>query len=168
MNPAAIQHASRNELRIMILDDHALSRQALFAAFRSRGYQCLAVETPDEAVASIETFAPHVVIMEWAFRPPAPIGIGLAARLRACSVKRGQSLFVVVVLLRGAPDDGRRNRLSDGHYRRAARPYRVPLDRYPTRETSAPGTLRRCDRTSPGGMRSTTASAERSPGPARP
>lgn len=80
---------------MLIVDDHPLSRQAALLTLRLRGYECLAVATADEALSSIDTFCPRVVVMEWAFRNPQDSGLGLANALRTRS--NGRPLGIVVV-----------------------------------------------------------------------
>jgi len=63
MNDAVTECASTNTCRILILDDHALSRRALLGAFRLRGHVCDEVDTAEAALAAIETFAPDVVLL---------------------------------------------------------------------------------------------------------
>lgn len=110
INEVAFERVDRtdsSESRLLIVDDHPLSRQALHAAFRGRGYVCSVAGTAEAALSSIETFAPDIVLMEWAFRTPTPAAVGLAAELRARAAACGRSLFVVVVSHADQPPDFR-------------------------------------------------------------
>lgn len=82
--------------RVLIVDDHALSARAMLLMFRARGYECVAVATPDDAIASIESFRPHVIVLEWAFRDPRHRGLGCAARLRTRSCELGWPVSIVI------------------------------------------------------------------------
>ncbi len=81
--------------RLLIVDEYALSRTVLLIAFRLRGYVCTGVGSAEDALASVETFAPSVILLEWDFRDGT--GRGLSNRLRTRSRSCGRSLVVVVV-----------------------------------------------------------------------
>ena len=86
-----------SKCRLLVVDDHALSRKAILAVLRVRGYECAGVGTAGDAVCGIESFAPHVVILEWAFRDPRQCGLGLAEKLRHRSLELARPLSIVVV-----------------------------------------------------------------------
>lgn len=93
--------------RVLVVDDHPLSRSALLLSMQLRGYVCHGVASPDEALAAIEEFRPDVVLLEWTFRDPRHHGLGLARKLRARSLELGQQLSVIIVSSADQPTDFR-------------------------------------------------------------
>lgn len=88
--------ARRTGARVLIVDDHPLSRNSVALMLKLRGYDVLAVATAEEALASITTFAPDVVVLEWAFRGMPERGRGLSATMRTRSALLGRALSVIV------------------------------------------------------------------------
>jgi CheY-like chemotaxis protein len=69
-------------LRIMIIDDHEISRTVFCALLRSEGADVVAdLSTDRDPLATARTLRPEVVIVDVA--PAANTGFGIAHRLRA-------------------------------------------------------------------------------------
>jgi DNA-binding response OmpR family regulator len=66
--------------RVLVVDEYEPSRRAVLAGFERRGYACEAVASEQEALVSIDTFDPDVIVLEWALQRQWQLG--LAARLR--------------------------------------------------------------------------------------
>lgn len=81
--------------RILVIDDYLDSRFVTCMALGLRGHTCDHVGTALDAVASISSFRPDVVILEWALRDGS--GIGLASRLRDVAAEQGVALRVIAV-----------------------------------------------------------------------
>jgi DNA-binding NarL/FixJ family response regulator len=73
---------SNNALRIVIIDDHEISRTAFCALLRSEGADVVAdLSTSRDALAMAKALRPEVVIVD--VTPTADTGFGSARRLRA-------------------------------------------------------------------------------------
>ena len=71
-----------NALRIMIIDDHEISRAAICAMLRSEGADVVADLGADrDALAMAQELRPEVIIVD--VTPAANTGFGIARRLRA-------------------------------------------------------------------------------------
>jgi DNA-binding NarL/FixJ family response regulator len=69
-------------MRIMIIDDHEVSRAAFCALLRSEGADVVAsLSAGRDALAAVQTLCPEVVIVD--VTPEAETGFGIARRLRA-------------------------------------------------------------------------------------
>ena len=69
-------------MRIMIIDDHEISRAAICAMLRSEGAEVVAdLSAGRDALAMARALRPEVVIVD--VTPAADIGFGIARRLRA-------------------------------------------------------------------------------------
>ncbi len=72
----------KNALRIMIIDDHEISRTAICALLRSEGADVIAdLSASRKALAMARALRPEVVIVD--VTPAAHTGCGIARRLRA-------------------------------------------------------------------------------------
>ena len=96
------------QLKILILDEHAPSIAVLTIALTSRGYACEAASTAAEAIAHVAQFHPDVVIYEWDLHNGA--GRGLADRLRDAS---GTVMKVIALSARDEPVDFRQSERVD-------------------------------------------------------
>ena len=67
--------------RILLVDDHEISRVALSALLRTEGLEVTGVGVNDAAIAVAATFCPSVAIVDVA--PDNPAGFRIADRLRA-------------------------------------------------------------------------------------
>src|SRR5215472_10423989 len=67
--------------RILIVDDHEISRAALRALLRTEGIDVADVRTGDAAITATIAFHPDVVIVD--VTPADPAGFHIARRLRA-------------------------------------------------------------------------------------
>ena len=67
--------------RILIVDDHEISRAALRALLRTEGIDVADVRTGDAAITATIAFHPDVVVVDVA--PADPAGFHIARRLRA-------------------------------------------------------------------------------------
>ena len=67
--------------RVLIVDDHEISRAAFSALLRTEGLEVADARAGDEAIAAATTFRPCVVIVDVA--PAAPTGFTIARRLQA-------------------------------------------------------------------------------------
>ena len=67
--------------RILIVDDHEISRAALRALLRTEGIDVADVGTGDAAITATIAFHPDVVIVD--VTPADPAGFDIARRLRA-------------------------------------------------------------------------------------
>lgn len=81
--PTAPGSADRNDaLRIMIIDDHEISRTAFCALLRSEGADVVAdLSTSRDALAMARALHPEVIIVD--VTPAADTGFAIARRLRA-------------------------------------------------------------------------------------
>src|SRR5262249_35491665 len=69
-----------SEMRIMIIDDHEISRAAIRALLHAEGVDVIAdVKANAHAVAAARTLNPHVVIVD--VTPAADTGFGIAREL---------------------------------------------------------------------------------------
>jgi DNA-binding response OmpR family regulator len=68
-------------MRILIVDDHEISRAALSALMRTEGIDVTDVRTGDAAITAAIAFHPDVVIVDVA--PADPAGFLIARRLQA-------------------------------------------------------------------------------------
>jgi CheY-like chemotaxis protein len=83
MRTSAPESPGRNDaLRVMIIDDHEISRAAFCALLRSEGVDVIAdLNAGHDALAMARALHPEVVIVDVA--PAADTGFGIARRLRA-------------------------------------------------------------------------------------
>lgn len=68
------------KLRLLIVDESAVSREALARVLSMRGYDCQVAGTVGDALRAASACPPEVVILDWVFRDAS--GIGLAQKLR--------------------------------------------------------------------------------------
>jgi two-component system phosphate regulon response regulator PhoB len=87
--------------RVLVVDDYLDSRFVMCVALTMRGHTCDHVGTAGAAIASIATFRPDVVLLEWALRDGS--GVGLALRLRRASVELGLALRIIAVSSQNEP-----------------------------------------------------------------
>jgi DNA-binding NarL/FixJ family response regulator len=99
----------RNDaLRIMIIDDHEISRAAFCALLRSEGVDVVAdLRTGRDALTMARALHPEVVIVD--VTPAAETGFGVARRLRALPTAPP------VVILTSSTDRARFGARLDGH-----------------------------------------------------
>lgn len=71
----------RQPARILIVDDHEISRAALRALLRTEGIDVADVRTGDAAISAAIAFGPDVVIVD--VTPADPAGFLLAQQLQA-------------------------------------------------------------------------------------
>ena len=71
----------RQQARILIVDDHEISRAALRALLRTEGIDVADVRTGDAAITAAIAFRPDVVIVD--VTPADPAGFLVAQRLQA-------------------------------------------------------------------------------------
>ena len=100
--------------RVLIVDEHALSRAVLTAAFQLRGHVCRAVATVAEALLSVDVFAPDIAIIEWNFRDGS--GRQLSRRLRTRSTESGRPLRVIALSALDEPHDFRLDESIDAYF----------------------------------------------------
>jgi two-component system OmpR family response regulator len=81
--------------RVLVVDDYRESRFVTCVALTLRGHTCGHVGTASAALASIETFRPDVVVIEWALRDGS--GRGLADEVRRVAAELGQRVRVIAV-----------------------------------------------------------------------
>lgn len=96
----------RRRERLLIIDEHELSRKVVVQTLRLRGHKCSGVATTADAVVAVGTLKPTVVIMDWVFRDGS--GVGLARRLREAS-DLGNDLVIVAVSTANEPAEFRTN-----------------------------------------------------------
>jgi len=95
-------------LRIMIIDDHEISRTAFCALLRSEGADVVAhLSTGPDALAMARALRPDVVIVD--VTPTADTGFGIAGRLRALLPTP------LIVILTSSTDRTRFGAQLDGH-----------------------------------------------------
>ena len=95
-------------LRIMIIDDHEISRAAFCALLRSEGANVVAdLNAGHDALAAARVLHPEVVIVD--VTPAADIGFGIARRLRALLPA------APIVILTSSTDRARFGAQLDGH-----------------------------------------------------
>jgi DNA-binding NarL/FixJ family response regulator len=72
----------RGQTRVVIIDDHTISRAACRALLRTEGLEVLADLDGDErALTAVRALAPDIVLVD--VTPGDPIGIALARRIEA-------------------------------------------------------------------------------------
>jgi PleD family two-component response regulator len=82
MQPEGASAAGRRQpARILIVDDHEISRAALRALLRTEGIDVADVRTGDAAITAAIAFRPDVVIVD--VTPADPAGFRIAQRLQA-------------------------------------------------------------------------------------
>ncbi len=75
------QGAYAHQLRVLLVDDHNVSRAVIGALLRTEGLDVVAdVPVGEEAVAAAEAFDPNVAIVD--VSPDNERGLGIACRLR--------------------------------------------------------------------------------------
>jgi DNA-binding NarL/FixJ family response regulator len=95
-------------LRIMIIDDHEISRAAICALLRSEGADVVAdLGAGRDALAMARALRPEVVIVD--VRPAADAGFGIARRL--CALQPGPP----IVMVTSSADHTRFGAQLDGH-----------------------------------------------------
>ena len=93
--------------RIMIIDDHEITRAACRALLRTEGADVVAdMPAGDEALAAAATLRPDVVVVD--VSPAADAGFGLARRLRALA-------HPAAVVLTSSADPAEFGTRLDGH-----------------------------------------------------
>jgi DNA-binding NarL/FixJ family response regulator len=109
MRTGAPRPPGRNDaLRIMIIDDHEISRAAFCALLRSEGADVVAdLNAGRGALAMARALRPEVVIVDVA--PAADTGFGIARRLR------GLLPAAPIVILTSSTDRTRFGAQLDGH-----------------------------------------------------
>lgn len=76
------REAGTPSLRVVIVDDHAVTRAACRALLRTEGVEVLAdVAADHEAVAAVQAARPDIVVIDVA--PDNPRGVDIARRIRA-------------------------------------------------------------------------------------
>jgi CheY-like chemotaxis protein len=78
---AAAATGGTRPARILLVDDHEISRAALGALLRTEGLEVAGVGIDDAAIAVAATFCPSVAIVD--VTPDNPAGFRIADRLRA-------------------------------------------------------------------------------------
>jgi DNA-binding NarL/FixJ family response regulator len=97
-----------NAMRIMIIDDHEISRTAICALLRSEGADVVAdLSIGPDALAMARALRPEVVIAD--VTPAADTGFGIARRLRALRPAPP------IVILTSSTDRTRFGAQLDGH-----------------------------------------------------
>jgi DNA-binding response OmpR family regulator len=109
--------------RVLVVDEDALSRKAMLLSFRIRGYVCNSAASPDEALAALDDFRPHIVLLEWAFRDPRHQGLGLARKLRHRSLELRRHVSIVVVSCADQPTDFRQREGVDAYFTKPVAPH---------------------------------------------
>ncbi len=79
-----------------------------------RGHACEQVVTAAAALASIDSFRPEIVILEWSFRDGS--GRGLTAALRSRSLAHGQPLLIIVASALDEPPEFRSGEQIDAYF----------------------------------------------------
>jgi signal transduction histidine kinase len=93
-----------NGVRILIVDDHADSADALATMLRMQGHEVRAVYDGEDALETGADFEPRVVLLDLAM--PGIDGYTVCGRIR--SSDWGERAHVIAVTGRGLPDDRRR------------------------------------------------------------
>lgn len=87
--------------RIMLVEDDAAIRDAFGILLKEFGYQCRGIATGAEAVASVATFEPDLVLMDLGL----PDGDGLKFVRQILSNPLGPSPRILALTGRAAPED---------------------------------------------------------------
>jgi PleD family two-component response regulator len=98
--------SEKQPMRVLIVDDHEISRAALRALLRTEGIHVADVSTGDAAVTAAIAFKPHTVIVD--VTPADPAGLLTARRLQALPHARA-------VVLTSSTDRCRFGSQLDGH-----------------------------------------------------
>jgi CheY-like chemotaxis protein len=108
MRAGALRSSGRSEaLRIMIIDDHEISRAAFCALLRSEGVDVVAdLNASRDALAMVRALRPEVIIVD--VTPAADTGFAIARRLRALPAPP-------IVILTSSTDRTRFGDQLDGH-----------------------------------------------------
>ena len=117
LHPQVVTMATPS-FRILMIEDHAISRRVMCYVLGLRGHVCEAAESGRTALAAIDRFEPDVAILEWSLRDGS--GRGLAQELRARSVARGRPLAIVAVSTSDEPDGFRGREGIDAYFTKPA------------------------------------------------
>lgn len=90
-------------LRMLIVDENALSRALQSRVFMDRGYVCSIAGTAREARREASAFRPDVVLFDWVFRDGS--GVGLAQKLRENAAASRDRLQIVALSVWEEPFD---------------------------------------------------------------
>src|SRR5215831_3440153 len=90
-----------NEMRILLVEDHAESRRTLKKLIERRGHEVVAVESAEEAEVELAKQAFPFLILDWML--PGKSGVELCRELRARS--HGDEFFILLVTGRDEPMD---------------------------------------------------------------
>jgi DNA-binding response OmpR family regulator len=107
-----------DEVRVVVVDDHLDAADMMAAALELEGYQAQVATSGEQALALIETFRPHVVLLD--VNMPGMDGRELTRRLRAQYVDE----MVLIAVSGSDPHDERVSETFDAvdHY------FRKPID----------------------------------------
>ncbi|HOB65153.1 response regulator [Ottowia sp.] len=107
-----------DEVRVVVVDDHLDAADMMAAALELEGYQAQVATSGEQALALIETFRPHVVLLD--VNMPGMDGRELTRRLRA----QYEDEMVLIAVSGSDPHDERVSETFDAvdHY------FRKPID----------------------------------------
>ena len=106
-------------LRVLVVDDEFDARTLLTTMLEGSGAQVLAVASAAEALDSMESWKPNVLIADIGM--PVEDGYGLIRKVRALPNERG-GLTPALALTAYARDDDRKRALSEGYQMHLAKP----------------------------------------------
>jgi CheY-like chemotaxis protein len=108
--------------RILVVDDHRDTAEALARVLEARGHQALAVHSGQSALDALESFRPHAVLLDLGL--PVMDGLEVARRIRARPELR--DLILVAATGHGEQEDRRRS-LQAGFDHHLVKPIRPEL-----------------------------------------
>jgi signal transduction histidine kinase len=98
--------ADLSDVRVLVVDDEADSREAIVAALEAASANVTAVGTVHQAIAAVEREAPDAVVSDIAM--PVEDGYALIRRLRALPAERGGQVPALALTAYASAADGRR------------------------------------------------------------
>lgn len=109
--------------RVLLVDEHPVSRKAVAVMLRLQGFECIAVADVNEAFTAIERFSPDVAVLDWVFRASPEQGRGLAGRLRTRSQQLGKPLAVIVTSHADEPCGFREEEMVESYLTKPVEPH---------------------------------------------
>lgn len=93
---------SPSRARILLLDQHRPSLAVLKLALVGRGHVCEAVETAEDALRSVVSFEPEIVLYEWHLSYAT--GRGFARAARSIATRDRRRIAIVAISTQEEPE----------------------------------------------------------------
>lgn len=93
---------SPTRARILLLDEHRPSLAVLKLVLTGRGHVCECVETAEEALKAMASFAPDIVLYEWHLSRAT--GRGFARAARSIAARQHRRIVIVAISTQEEPE----------------------------------------------------------------